>query len=553
VSDDVNNLLNFDATKHDDGIKRDQYGRYVIPDPETGKEKSWTRTTTLSGILDDTTALETWNDRNLAFGIGRREDLYGMAASVATSSEPEDKKVLDQVIKSAREAAAQDAKANTGTALHGFTQRLDLGENGVEVPSIWKDDVAAYLAGLKNFGLWTHGKFIERVLLIPELNAAGTVDRLLDGDAFELSRIGDLKTGRVDGKGRSFAIQLAIYSRATHWFDPATGELHEMPPVDQERGIVIHLPVGKGRCDFYELDLVAGWKAAKVAFAVHKLRKRDNYATPMSKWEAKPDIPVTVTPLDEEGKPNGEPVNVPGVKSVELTPPKRDDSEWAPEEDKPKAKGKGKRKVDHGVDPGVLTDKRDEFQKARDEAVAAAKRGEPMKRKTSKPTCVDCGNPIKGDTKRFVDEESGEIFDPLCDNDFAMRSRPAATERTCTICETQIAVDAYAAHADGHLFDARFEYAKARVRYVLESEGGKADLGGVWANACADIPTFPQGGPRTHEEIDRVAGACSVVEMTHELPFPDLVDPAKAKNTTHKWLQGEQNQHDKQQQLAGSK
>src|SRR5690606_41320127 len=57
-------------------IRRDQYGRYILPDPVTGEEKPWTRVTTLAGTLADRRGLEKWAQRNIVYGLGQRQDLY---------------------------------------------------------------------------------------------------------------------------------------------------------------------------------------------------------------------------------------------------------------------------------------------------------------------------------------------------------------------------------------------------------------------------------------------------------------------------------------------
>src|SRR5690606_2671448 len=53
--------VNIDLTRV--GPKRDRYGRYLIPDPATGKERAWMRATTLADTLDDRYNLELWKLR----------------------------------------------------------------------------------------------------------------------------------------------------------------------------------------------------------------------------------------------------------------------------------------------------------------------------------------------------------------------------------------------------------------------------------------------------------------------------------------------------------
>src|SRR5690606_11998477 len=77
--------------------KFDQYGRYVLPDPETGEERAWTRATTIANTLADRFGLEQWAKRNVVLGIAAREDLYALAVSC----KPEDKDQLNQIAAAA--------------------------------------------------------------------------------------------------------------------------------------------------------------------------------------------------------------------------------------------------------------------------------------------------------------------------------------------------------------------------------------------------------------------------------------------------------------------
>src|SRR5437868_3149130 len=94
VSHDVNDVLNDVASHDDDGIKRDRWGRYLLADPETGEVVPFTRASTIARMLNDGIGLEKWMQRNLAYGIGQREDLFMLAASVASVDETE---LLQQV------------------------------------------------------------------------------------------------------------------------------------------------------------------------------------------------------------------------------------------------------------------------------------------------------------------------------------------------------------------------------------------------------------------------------------------------------------------------
>ena len=89
--------------------------------------------------------------------------------------------------------------------------------------------------------------------------------------------ITDLKTGRVDFGALKMAMQLSIYSRS-ELNVKGTHLRAEMENVNQEWGIIMHLPAGSGKCDLYWADLTLGWEAVGVAYAVHDMRKRSKRA-----------------------------------------------------------------------------------------------------------------------------------------------------------------------------------------------------------------------------------------------------------------------------------
>ena len=51
-----------------------------------------------------------------------------------------------------------------------------------------------------------------------------------------------------------------------------------MPPVRQDRALIIHLPAGQARCDLHWIDITAGWDAAHLAAAARTWRSRRDLA-----------------------------------------------------------------------------------------------------------------------------------------------------------------------------------------------------------------------------------------------------------------------------------
>ena len=254
---------------------RDRYGRYLIPDPDTGEVMPYTRATTFAKSISDTFGLTKWMLRMGGIGLAQRQDLLlGIAAA-----DPGDNKTLDRLMAEAKDHAGAMAGANIGTALHTFTELVDLGQSPV-VPPPYDADVAAYVEAVSAAGLEIIPGYIEQVVVIPHLQVAGTLDRIVRTADGRLV-IADLKTGKdVSYAMGEIAVQLALYASATHIFDPATGELWPMPEVDQERALVFHAPAAKGVCNILEVDIGSGRAMFEVIDTVRGWRKRRDLSVP---------------------------------------------------------------------------------------------------------------------------------------------------------------------------------------------------------------------------------------------------------------------------------
>lgn len=272
--------------------RRDQWGRYLLPHPETGVEQAWTRATTIANTLSDRWALEQWGLRNTVYGMGQRPDLYALASSV----QQDEKEALTRIVNQAQEAAHASSSANLGTALHRLTERIDSGEI-LDVPEQWRPDVDAYCQTLADHSIRILPEYIERIVVVPQVSVAGTFDRLVEVNG-ELM-VADLKTGKhaIDYGMGEIAAQLALYSRATHMWDEAIyepgtspkdqGGYEPMPAVSQEQALIIWLPVGEARCELHLVDITLGWFAVELALQVRDWRARKDLSIPLSSWRPK--------------------------------------------------------------------------------------------------------------------------------------------------------------------------------------------------------------------------------------------------------------------------
>lgn len=258
------------------GVKRDQWGRAVLPDPVTGEESAWTAVTTLAGILEDKTGLTTWQKRNVAKGVASRVDLALLAASADLNTK-EGKATLGKVVKDAEEFVGANSGANIGTALHNLCQRLDAGEDRkkLNIPDPYGADIDAYLAALAEKNLTVLPEYVEQLVVNQETHSAGSFDNILE-EADGTLVIADKKTAPELKYGHlTMAIQQAQYAYAGWIWDKRWKEYVPMPKVRRDYALIIHLPAGKRTCTILKIDLTRGWAAAQVAASVHGTWRRE--------------------------------------------------------------------------------------------------------------------------------------------------------------------------------------------------------------------------------------------------------------------------------------
>ena len=247
---------------------KDRWGRYLISSPD-GKQRGYTRVTTISSTTDDTNALKQWANRMVITGLVNRSDLLAQA-----STKLEDKGALNKIAEEAITAGGGSSRANLGTALHSITEQVDLGNKPAILPGL-QADVNAYVAELKRCNIKILQQYIESVVINDTLEYAGTLDRIVEVDGIKY--IADLKTGTdLSYSWRSISIQLNAYAQAEHIYDWKTSKREPMPEINKEMGIVFHLPAGEARCELYWVDLTAGQEGLRLALDVRAWRKRND-------------------------------------------------------------------------------------------------------------------------------------------------------------------------------------------------------------------------------------------------------------------------------------
>jgi hypothetical protein len=285
----------------DTELPRDRWGRPLITPPEGGEPVAYQRVTTFVGPLEDTYHLGLWQLRMAVLGMSRRKDLILAASAIEDPSDKYSKRKLNDIAKAAKDAAAGDAAANTGTAIHTLTERIDRGEGlGDYVPEEYLPDLKAYADIMVGFDVLG----IEGFCVRDDLRVGGTYDRILafgpefldryearHGDRLRYPArdphdvdtivnpgdavIGDVKTGHVDLGAGKIAMQLGVYANSQD-YDHTLGTRSPLAGnPSKDWGVVIHLPAGTGSARLLWFDIAAGFEAARtLAVGVHAWRKR---------------------------------------------------------------------------------------------------------------------------------------------------------------------------------------------------------------------------------------------------------------------------------------
>lgn len=271
--------------------QHDRWGRYILPDPVTGKERAFTRATTIARTLADEFNLTQWKLRMAVKGMAIRPDLIAGAAA----ADPEaDKGTLNDIARQAMDAAEGRAGANYGTAFHQFAQRLDAGEplEALKAPPPLDTDLAAYSECMQRQQLKVVA--MEKIVVLPELGIAGRFDRIVeqpvskDLGSDKPYSIMDLKSGKtVEFGWLEICIQQALYAHAGWMYDPATKAYERMPDVDKDRALIMHSPIGQAHPRLYAIPILKGWKWVQLAMQVREARsdaRRRGFA-----WLVQPD------------------------------------------------------------------------------------------------------------------------------------------------------------------------------------------------------------------------------------------------------------------------
>jgi len=236
-------------------------GRYTLPNPESGKSKSWQRVTNFVKMTDDTYHLELWKQRNVAKGVAILAEAGRLdIADLAQRDVKLDRDRLNTICETAQDVAEAYKMADEGTALHTSTELADYAGGDLNrVPVAHRRKVRMYLDALAANGLTVVPNMIERVTASARYECAGKFDRIYRL-ASGVNVIGDLKTGdSLDLSFPSIAAQLECYEDGINNHGVFDGQRYDDTiKVSHDFGVVVHLPSTRDEVTVYWVDLAQG-------------------------------------------------------------------------------------------------------------------------------------------------------------------------------------------------------------------------------------------------------------------------------------------------------
>ena len=237
-----------------ESVRRDRWGRYLVVPPGGGKPVGYTRATTISKALDDTSSLMAWGERMTAIGMAQRPDILAQVLDAV-----DDKQTLNKLCERAKEQGGATVRRDLGTALHSILERA-FTDPDYTPPPAHVADVAAVRQVLEAHGYRPVSGMHEQIVVSDARKVAGTFDMVLEKNG--VTYIADIKTGSSVTYGAlAFCVQLGLYATADAIYkqgakkDGSEDERLPMPAVDQHQAIIIHVEPGSGQATLHLLHL----------------------------------------------------------------------------------------------------------------------------------------------------------------------------------------------------------------------------------------------------------------------------------------------------------
>lgn len=258
---------------------------YVVPGLDgLAHTDTFTRATSHSKVLDDSSALTDWRLRATVLGLARNPELLdGLSLDGADHVSELDfgsKLALTNVSNQAARRAGADDGSDFGTKLHGYLQAVLEGVLTIEqVPALFIPYLRVLFAAMRRHGLSFVAGMVERTVFIPATGMVGTLDFLAvtaDGTLV----VGDLKTSSsIDYSWLAIGVQLGQYAGAAMMLSWDGTRWEPMPPVSQVIAKVVAVPKDAPipQARIYTVDLTLGMEMVEEATrvqAIHEAAKR---------------------------------------------------------------------------------------------------------------------------------------------------------------------------------------------------------------------------------------------------------------------------------------
>lgn len=243
-----------------------------------GKNQRFARPSGFGKDLDDENALVNWKLTRAIIGVAKDPAIQARAQAAKDDDRATWTDIREDAIQAGRGAEAADI----GTALHAMSERWEDPDDDFDPGPPYREHLQAYSAELERLGLTS--VYTECHMVNTEYRAAGTADRIYratrslvtpHGEIVEPGTmlIGDLKTGKkLDFSKAGYSVQMALYA-ASQLYDVANDEFVETPDINQQWGVLIHMPSDDPRCEALWVDLEVGRWGAYLVSEVRKWRR----------------------------------------------------------------------------------------------------------------------------------------------------------------------------------------------------------------------------------------------------------------------------------------
>jgi hypothetical protein len=263
------------ADEHENkGDYRRANGAPMVSDPaDPTRWLRYSRPSSYAKVLDNSFALNDWKINKAMLGVAGSPAMQAQLLSLKDS----DKDGFKTIREKALDKGQANEAADTGTALHAMTARVEDTKDMFNIPDEYADDLDAYVQALCTYGLVS--EHVEVHMCNDSFRAAGTADRIYrtckpltapDGTIIPAGELilGDLKTGqKLDFSLPGYCVQMAIYADGV-FYDVETNLRQITPPIHRHWTILVHLPVGKAKCRMIWCSVDVGLKGAQLCYEV---------------------------------------------------------------------------------------------------------------------------------------------------------------------------------------------------------------------------------------------------------------------------------------------